>query len=381
MKVGEVDTKEDDGGSIRETLEAAFAENTATNDTATEGTEPKGTSKEIPKQAATSNAEIPKSGDDKSSDANKPIEPPARWTKEQKEEFAALDPQIQKILLSRNKGLEGDYTRKMGEIAQERQRYHRMESVLAPRRETWARQGMDDAQFINSLFSYWDLAQRDAGAFIDQFARERGIDLAAMYAPSPEQLAQYFGGQQYNGDPDAQQPAVHPAVLAQLQSLAQQQQQLQSVIAGQQQTLAQRQQAESTAMVNAAKSEMQQFAEAKNEHGEPLYPFFEDVRKDMAKLMQSGFADTLQDAYDRAVRIRPDVYKQIEESREITRRREDESRRQEEAAKARRAGASVSSSLSSTPSRAAGNDDDDDGLSIRELIEKQFKAANVGARI
>jgi hypothetical protein len=382
-----IDNEKEDDGSLRDTLVAAFKENTD-GDTATSSAEQNGAT-DAPKQAEQSAVQSREGGEKPNTPAtteapkaDKPIDPPARWTKEEKEQFAALDPSIQKILLGRNKGLEADYTRKMGEIAQERQRFHQLEQVLGPRRDTWQRQGMNDAQFINSVMSYWDLAQRDPMSFIDTFARERGIDLAAAYTPTAEQIAAYFGGQtQAGGDPNgyAQANNLPPAVMQQLNAMQQQQEQLRNVVMQQHQTLTQREQAERQAMNNAATSEIQQFMNAADENGSPLYPFFQDVRTDMVKLMQSGFAQTLHEAYEKAVHIRPDVRSKLEENREITRRRAEEQRRQEEAAKARRAGASVSSSSSTfTPSSTT---PDDDGASIRSIIASQFAAARVGGRV
>lgn len=382
--IDEVEEKEDEG-SLRETIVAAF-KGDDTDDTATPSAERTGSDNDVPKETASEDVgdKTPKAADPtqpKAEQEAKPIDPPARWTKEEKEEFAALDPKVQKLLLGRNKGLEADYTRKMGEIAQERQRFHQLEQVLSPRRETWQRQGMNDAQFINSVMSYWDLAQRDPMAFIDQFSRERGIDLAALYTPTAEQLAQYFGHAQAEGGPDGRsQESLPPAVANQLRQLAQEQEQLRNVVLQQHQTLAQRQQQEHQAIQKAATDEVSQFSGETDEHGNPLRPFFQDVRQDMIKLMQAGIAGTLQDAYDRAVYMRPDVRSKIEENREIARRREEQRRRQEEAAKAKRAGSSISSSSSSYSPSPSG-DDDESNLSLRQIIEKQFNKARVGDRI
>lgn len=400
---------DDSEESLRDTLVAAFRESPDTGST-TQGAEPGGGSKDTPRSVDTSSEKIPNGGEDakrvgadKGSEnpspptsgardekakpaeggQQKPLEPPARWTKAEKEEFAALDPNIQRVLLARNKGLEQDYTRKMGEVAQERQRYSAIEKILASRREGWQRSGMDDASALNFLMSQWDLAERDPMAFVNTFAQARGIDLASMYAPTAEQLAHYFGQAQGQSGPDSPSPAVHPLVMQQLEFLSQRQQQLDAALGGQQQHLAAQQQEQERALRQAAASEIQQFASAVDGNGQPLYPFLEDVRGDMARLMQHGFASTLKDAYEQAARIRPDVYAKIEESREIARRREEGQRRQEEAARAKRAGSSISPSPSSSPSPAlSGQDDgDEDGLSLRQVIERQFDRARIGSRV
>jgi hypothetical protein len=307
--------------------------------------------------------------------ATKPIEPPARWTKEEKETFATLDPNIQKVLLNRNKGLEADYTRKMTEIAQERQRYNGLEQTLSSRRQEMARYGVDDVGAINTLFSYWDRANADPASFIMEFCQARGIDLAQYFAPTPEQIAKAYGV----GGPDAPNGEIHPAIRAQMESIAKQQQQLQQAVQSQQQYVQQQQMDTHRSYVSAAANEMNAFATAADEHGQPLYPFFADVRKEMAVIMQNGFANTLHEAYEIATRVRGDVFSKIEENREIMRRRSEDQRRQEEAARARRAGASVSASSSGYSPQVSG--DEEEGLSLRQTIERQFERARASARI
>jgi hypothetical protein len=232
---------------------------------------------------------------------------------------------------------------------------------------------------LQSVMGYWDLAQADPMQFISQFAQERGIDLAALYAPTAEEIAAYFAdGTGEYGDPNAAGGAVHPAVRAQLDALKQQQDMLYQSVSQQHQYVAYQQQQQQQALQYEAQSEIQQFAHATDENGSPLHPFLEDVREDMVNLMRTGMAQTLSDAYEKAVYMRADVRSRLDESREIMRRRAEEQRRREEAAKAKRAGFSVSSS-SSTYSPSSSDDDED--TSIRGLITKQFEKARVGSRL
>jgi hypothetical protein len=390
--------KEDDDDSIRGTLEAAFKSSRESEGEATETPEkePSETAQQADDTKAEKKEEEPKKETEapkseaskeekpetekKESDDDKPIDPPARWTKEQKEEFALLDPKTQRLLASRNKGLEADYTRKMTEIAQERTRFKAVEDVLASRRSAWQNQGISDADALNSIMSYWDLAQRDPDQFIEIFAQERGMDLAGKYAPSPQELEQYV--QQYvqeNYDPETgafkqspSQPAsVPPQLQSEIQTLRQQNQllsqQLGQVQSWQQETTQQQQQRQQA----EAQAQLAAFESATDETGNSLRPFFQDVKQDMARLMQAGIASTLEQAYEAATYARPDIRAKIEESREIARRREEEAKRREEAARAKLAGSSVSTSSAPAPTPSA----DDEDLSLREMIARQFEAA------
>ena len=55
---------------------------------------------------------------------------------------------------------------------------------------------------------------------------------------------------------------------------------------------------------------------------DPKYPFFEDVREDMADLIEinakRGIALTMEQAYDRAVRSNPDTFGQITQQSSLT---------------------------------------------------------------
>ena len=53
--------------------------------------------------------------------------------------------------------------------------------------------------------------------------------------------------------------------------------------------------------------DIRRFEQEKDPQGKPLRPFFEQVRDQMAGLLQHGMAQSLQEAYDQAVWMKPDV--------------------------------------------------------------------------
>lgn len=299
------------------------------------------------------------------------VDPPARWTKEEKEEFEALDPEVQRILLNRNKGLEASYTQRMQQIAQERQRYNSLEQAIAPHRQSWAGTGMDDATAINQLMGYYQHAQSDPMGFIQQFAESRGIDLASTFAPSAEEIMQYLQQQGGEDGEGSTAPALHPDVARQMEALKHQQQQLQQMVQQQQGYISQTEQQRVQATRSAASTELERFVNAVDDNGNTKYEFFEDLRGDMSQLMANGMAQTLEEAYDKAMWMRPDVRSKVTENMQLQQRREFERRQREEGAKARRAASSVQGSSAVAPSPV---DDDEDGDgSVRAILERQWR--------
>lgn len=392
---------EDDNESLRDTISAAFRANsdqsTGHEEEPIVREEPEGeedsanvadraaapksekTDKGVD-EAGTPRVAAESDGPDKAEEADKTLDPPARWTKKQKEWFNGLDPKFQQQLIDNDKNIQADYTRKMQEIGQERQRYQGLEEVLAPRRETWQRAGMNDTQALQSIMSYWDLAQRDPMQFIQVVAQERGIDLARMYQPSPEDIARYVAEYGYEDAEagDHQQHHVSPQVQQRLDELAYQNHQLQQYVQQLGGTVQERQYRDMQEIEQSANNALAQFQAETDESGNPAHPFLDDVRKDMSALLRAGQANDLKEAYDRAVWGRPDLRERLLESMELRKQREMERTRQKEAAQARRAGSSVSASSSGVATPPARSEDD---LPLRDIIKQAWAAAQGGDRI
>lgn len=330
-----------------------------------------------PNEPAAARGADPKSASGPES-AEKPLDPPARWTKEEKEEFSALDPKIQKILLTRNKGLEAHFTKHNQEVAEQRRRYTDIEAALAPRREEWTRAGMNDASALNMVLGYWDFANKDPLGFIQTFAQQRNIDLAQYFTPrTPPPQQQYAQPTlDANGQPVA--PAqLDPAVIQFLEQLATEQVQTRTQTEQMQQWVQNQNRAEHQRIWSSAAHEYETFRTAADEHGNPKYPFFDDLRQEMALLMNSG-VPTLADAYDKAVYANPQVRQKVLENERLAWRREDEDKRRKEADKAKRAGLSIAGSSSSTvppPDMGGG------ARSLRDEIRAAMNGAQQNGRM
>lgn len=58
--------------------------------------------------------------------------------------------------------------------------YDQLESIIGPRREAWAQNGMNSVVAVNQLFALSDFASTNPGDFVLWFAENNGIDLDAL---------------------------------------------------------------------------------------------------------------------------------------------------------------------------------------------------------
>lgn len=146
-----------------------------------------------------------------------------------------------------------------------------------------------------------------------RLAQDYGVPLAAI-----------AGGQQGGLDP------VVPQLMQQIQELKGQ---ISSVSSWQEQQV-----------VTAAKQQLEAFSDTEK------YPHFEQVRETMAGLLQSGLAQDLQSAYDKAVRMNDEVWNAEQERQALANAQK---QAQEKAAAAAAAKARAVSPKTSTPSGVA----------------------------
>lgn len=201
-----------------------------------------------------------------------PIDPPQHWSAADRDRFSKLPVEAQSFVIERHKSMEADYTRKTQEVASIRKRGEALDEVIAPFRQEFQLAGMDDVAAIRQLFSVHDFLKRDPTKAVQWLAQTYGADLTQTEEDVDPHVA---------------------ALRREVQQLHQERQQ-------ETLTAQQRQQQE---LVNQIKT----FEEEKDESGNLKHPHFITVYDDMVKMIQSGLASDLQGAYDRAVRMRPDL--------------------------------------------------------------------------
>lgn len=228
-----------------------------------------------------------------------PLEPPPKWDKRYKEVFQKWNElpegrNYQEAMLELYNQGQGYTTKVEQERAQLRDYYERMDSVIQPYQQLIAMTGATPDQFIRQAMGLTMQLQQNPRETILRLAQSAGIDLSQV-------------GQD--------QPYVDPTVKAL-------QQQLQAL----QQQDVQRQQRQAYEMRERVRTESEQqlnaFASAQDESGQPLHPHLDTVQETMAELIrgreaqrqyQPGLASmTLDEAYERACKLSPEVAQAVE---------------------------------------------------------------------
>lgn len=200
--------------------------------------------------------------------ATETIRPPASLPAALKAEFATLPPAWQKAIADQEKSV----STAKAEWGEKGQRLNRLDEILAPRKDQLALAGKSDVQYVQELVAADVWLSKDPLAALDYLARSYGVNL--------QQIAQATGARQ--GQPQ-QGPQVDPTLaplFQQVQTLTQ--------------TVAQQQQSAEAARLAEASSEIEQFA------ADPKNLYFHNVATEMGRLMESGRAKTLSEAYETA---------------------------------------------------------------------------------
>ena len=231
--------------------------------------------------------------------SEQPRRAPSSWKPDAQQAFAQLPPNVQEEVLRR----ESDYHKGIETYKTHAHAAQVFEKVVQPFMPTIQQMGVDAPTAVQRLLQadhtlrYSDPATKTQ--LFTQLAREYGIDLAQA----------------------ANQPQPDPQYLALQQQIAQQQREMQNWRQEQQRT-----------QETVALTEIQKFS------ADPANVHFESVRDDMAKLINSGMADSLKDAYDKAVWQRGDIRQSLIEQQ----RAEAQKQALEQSTSARAKAASVS---------------------------------------
>lgn len=195
---------------------------------------------------------------------------PASWTAQAKAKWDSLDPEIKaeahRIEIATQKAI--------GKLSAEKKQYEGLEAVLSPRRAELAATYGDEQTGLKTLFALSDFASKDPYGFIKYYAQQRGLDLASLVQQQPT----------------GQRQQVEPTVAPLLQKIQELEGKLSSIEGHQ------------TASINSTiDKSYQSFIE------NPDNVYFEQVRGDMANLLEANAATDYQDAYEKACWARPDI--------------------------------------------------------------------------
>lgn len=280
------------------------------------------------------------SGDEQEADT--PIEPPTSWTAEAKERFSALPPELQRYISQRESEREKLIGQKSTELSEQQRKYEALEQILAPRRQALATAYGSEARALDQLFQLSDFATRDPEGFVRWFAQQRGINLQSNQAANDEYV-----------DPVTQQ------IRQELQGIKQK--------------LTQQEQNEINARQDKVRNEIASFRDEKDDAGNQLHPYFDEVKAEMASLLQSGAAKTLKHAYEMAQWANSGVRKKIQEAEAKAAEQKRIEAAKQAAAKAEKAkGVTVKSKKTGEGSKAKSSDWES---TLNDLVDEKYASA------
>jgi hypothetical protein len=252
---------------------------------------------------------------------------PSSWSNAAKAKWAALDPDLRAEIGKREADVHKGFTK----MDEERAFAKQMQQVVAPYEAVIRAAGTSVPAAVQSVLNTaYILRTADPATkaqAIRQVCEQYGIDIGSL----------------------SQQQNVDPALSATQQRLAQLEQQLQ------QQTNAQAQAAQFE-----VQSAIDTFAQ------DPKHVHFEHVKTQMGALMQSGAAQSLDDAYDMAVWARPDLRAALLAEH----RQQQQAADAQKAKQARAKGVSVRGGPGGTPTVSTSD------RSLREELEANMAAAS-----
>jgi hypothetical protein len=212
-------------------------------------------------------------------DATAPTPPataPVSWSQDAKAAWASLPVAVQQAIIKR----EQEASNGIKSYADKLKSSEPLQSVIAPRAQALAANYGSVENGIKSVLDIAEFAGNRPLEFLRWFVQQRGIDLNQLGQMQPTQTA-----------------PVDPQLAATQQRLGQ----LENLLISQQRAEQERQTAELNSRIEAFKSD------PKNAH-------FEELRQDMAKLIQGGLASDLSDAYEKAMWANPQVRAKVIES-------------------------------------------------------------------
>ncbi len=314
--------------------------------------QPAGTGKsaaaaDFPKDEAAKKAEEEK----KAAEEGARLEAPAHWSAADREMFAKQSPEARKWLLGRHKAMEADYTRRTQELAGTKRLQESLNEVFAPFKQEMELAGVTMDGAIRQLVAAHVKLRSDPAGGLKWLADTYGIDLKGVVDGAAA------------ADPAGESPTVK-ALRQQVETLSGQ---LKSLTG-----------AQNDQQMNAHLSQVQQFAEEKDDQGKPKRPYFDEVAPDVARLIRAARADnqaiTLQEAYDSAVWANPTTRQKVLAAQDAERRAKEEADRKTKADAAKRAAAANVTGEGSAAAVTPRNDG-----SVRSDLEAAF--ASVGDRV
>lgn len=290
------------------------------------------TGDEEPLEADSDDSEESLEAEDEVEEESEPvevIEPPISLSAEDKEQFAKWSPDVQQAFKSRLEQVEKGAQQRVAEAAEKERQYQGLNDLFKDRDQRYMLQGVSREQVIGQL-----LAAQD---YLDSNPVEGLKWLAQSYGLSLDELAQPTNEENYNPE---------------IASLKQELGQVRGMMSEQMQS---QQEAHKAAVAQASN----EWAAEAGSDGKLLRPhmadnafvtgeFIPQLQLLQSQMPNAHITTLLNQAYDRAVRLNPDLFQKMIDD-EVAKRSAAKPKPKIKAAKAKAAGASISGAPSGSP--------------------------------
>ena len=255
---------------------------------------------------ATPDTDTPESHGEPAPDA---LAAPTTWPAEHREAFSDLPEEQQNFMLQREKERDAAFTRKTTELAEQRREVEGVAGVLAPYQEQMRANSISQAEYVSRLMTYDNALRQNPKAAIGQLAQHYGINL------SNDSGADWVD--ETPPDPQFQQLQQQlNTTNAELKSLKQ---------------------GQINREHHQLVGQVEGFATETDSKGNLKHPHFEAVRERMGRLVNAGETTDLQEAYEKAVRMDDDLFKQTLQAERKAVATQEDSRRKAAVDKAKKA--------------------------------------------
>jgi hypothetical protein len=233
---------------------------------------------------------------------------PHTWSQEWKDDFNALPPEGQKLVMKQNDEFNKAFTGKMTDLAMMRREQEGVRNALQPHMEWLQLSGLTPEQTLSRALGWEKVIQNEGAQGIMKFAQARGIDLTAA-VQSVGQEEQYL-------------TPTERAIRHENDELRNQFGQMQNYLQGFDQQNQNHAKAQRDEM---ARVELDGFMDAKDEAGNQMHPYIQELAPRMTELVQ-GNNLSLEQSYYLAAQESPDIQRALNTQRKAARSQTDRQR-------------------------------------------------------
>lgn len=322
--------------SIADALTASYNELNAESETETEEapvvSEEATQETEVEAEAETEVEEDGEESEEQDDETSTVFQAPEHWSSDEREGFDSLPPEAQEILLARDKSFQTGYQEKAQAIAA-------VTEALEPWKDNLAQRGVTADQAIRTLFAAQHSLDTNPIQGILQIAQSYGVvdQLRTQFAPTTDE-----------------DDFTDPEIKALRQTVSDLQNQMEQTTTGiQQQNNSQLQQ------------QIDSFQNAKDESGVLKHPYFEQLKPQMAHIVNTG--KTLEQAYEEAVWTVPEYRQQQLDAQGKATAQKTEQEKAEKVKRAKKAARGVKTNGKASPDTGA------ESLSLHEDLSLSFQ--------